>query len=100
MAGSRVGLVIYLAFFYLDIYIVIFSRLHDSDVSVAPTTGTGRSSGRGIVQTSLWWQYCAAVCEDRARLRRIVAWAGKRHWTNSPLVLFSLTREIIYVFCL
>jgi len=52
MAGSRVGLVIYLAFFYLDIYIVIFSRLHDSDVSVAPTTGTGRSSGRGIVQTS------------------------------------------------
>ena len=51
-AGSRVGLVIYLAFFYLDIYLVIFSRLHDSDVSVAPTTGTGRSNGRGIVQTS------------------------------------------------
>ena len=31
---------------------VIFSRLHDSDVSVAPTTGAGRSNGRGIVRTS------------------------------------------------
>ena len=38
MAGSRVGLDIYLAFFYLDIYMVILSRLHNSDdVSVAPT---------------------------------------------------------------
>ncbi len=52
MAGSLVSLVIYLAFFYLDIYMVIFSRLYDSNVSVAATTGTGRSNGRGIVQTS------------------------------------------------
>ena len=38
MAGSRVGLDIYLAIFYLDIYMVILSRLHNSeDVSVAPT---------------------------------------------------------------
>ena len=38
MAESRVGLDIYLAFFYLDIYMVILSRLHNSeDVSVAPT---------------------------------------------------------------
>ena len=46
------------SFFYLDIYMVIFSRmvifspLRDSDVSVPPTTGTGRSNGRGIVRTS------------------------------------------------
>ena len=50
---SRVGLDIYLAFFYLDIYMVIFSRLHNSkDVSVARTTGTGHSHWWGIVCTS------------------------------------------------
>ena len=45
VAGSRVGLDIYLVFFYLDIYMVIFSLLNNSeDVSVAPTIGTGRSN--------------------------------------------------------
>ena len=38
MAGSRVGLDNLPCIFYLDIYMVIFSRLHNSeDVSVAPT---------------------------------------------------------------
>ena len=45
VAGSRVGLDIYLVFFYLDIYMVIFSLLNNSeDVSVAPTIGMGRSN--------------------------------------------------------
>ena len=45
VAGSRVGLDIYLVFFYLDIYMVNFFLLHNSDDgSLAPTTGTGRSN--------------------------------------------------------
>ena len=39
MAESRVGLDIYLVIFYVEIYMEIFSLLHNSeDVSVAPTT--------------------------------------------------------------
>ena len=45
VAGSRVGVDTYLVLFYLDIYMVIFSLLNNSeDVSVAPTIGTGRSN--------------------------------------------------------
>ncbi len=48
---SRVGLDIYLAFFYLDIYMVIFSRLHNSeDVSVAPTAPERVIPIVGIIQ--------------------------------------------------
>ena len=51
MAGSRVGLDIYLAFFYLDIYMVILSRLHNSDdVSVAPTAPERVVPIVGIIQ--------------------------------------------------
>ncbi len=74
---------------------VILSRLHNSeDVPVAPTAPERVVSIVGIIKKT-HRHTCVAVCEDSARLRRIVAWAGKRHRTNSPIVLFSLTREII-----
>ena len=45
VAGSRVVLDIYLVLFYLDIYMLIFSLLNNSeDVSVAPTIGKGHSN--------------------------------------------------------
>ena len=45
VAGSCVGLDNYLVFFYLDINMVIFSLLNNSeDVSAAPTIRTGRSN--------------------------------------------------------
>jgi hypothetical protein len=51
MAGSRVGLDIYLALFYLDIYMVILSRLNNSkDVSVAPTALERIVQFVGIIQ--------------------------------------------------
>ena len=77
MAGSRFGLDIYLSFFYLDIYMVILSRLRNSeDVSVAPTAPEWVIPIVGIIQKT-HGRTCVAVCEDRARLRRIVASAGK-----------------------
>ena len=68
MVGSRFGLVIYLVFFYLDMYMVNFFLLHNSeDVSVPPTTGTCCSNCQYYPQntwthmwcTPLWWRYCA-----------------------------------------
>lgn len=51
MAGSRVGLDIYLAFFYLDMYMVILSPIHNSeDVSVAPTAPERVVPTVGIIQ--------------------------------------------------
>ena len=50
MAGSCVSLDIYLIIFYLDIYIVNFFLLHNSDnVSLALNTRTGCSNCWGIV---------------------------------------------------
>ncbi len=107
LAGSRVGLDIYLVFFYLDIYMVIFSLLNNrEDVSIAPNLGTGCSNWQyylHITRVPTWYapfplQYCTAVCEDCTWLWRIVTAAGKRHQTNSPLVLSSLSQVIICSF--
>ena len=108
MAGSRVGLVIYLAFlpryllgnFFPAPWQWCFRCSHHRNGSFHLMGYCPHITRVHTWCAPLWWQYCAAVREDRARLRRIVAWAGKRHRTNSPLVLFSLTRDIIYVFSL
>ena len=105
-AESRVGLVIYLAFlpryllgnFFPAPWQQCFRCSHHRNGSFHLMGYCQHITRVPMWCAPLWWRYCTAVCESRARFRRIGVWAGKCHRTNSPIVLFSLTRDIIWSF--